>query len=214
MDDANKTREELIAYEIHDGLVQEITGAKMLLESLLQDEEAAPQRMRAEIRQAVELAGRAVVEARRLIEGLRPAVLEEWGVAAAVRKLIRDRGATRPTVEFSADLERERLDPLVEASLYRIVQEAVANATRHSDSDRVQVRLSQVGGRIYLEIRDWGRGFDPERVGANCLGLQGIREQARLLRGRAVIESAPSEGTRILVDLPAREARKELVSLS
>jgi len=199
----------LIAYEIHDGLVQEITGAHMRLEALLQDEEFRSARLQGEVRRAAELCGRALAEARRLIDGLRPPVLDEMGLVAAVRHLIEGRGTTKPAIEFSADLGVERLDPLLEVSLYRIVQEGIANATRHSGSDRVRVRLSQVGGRVHLEIRDWGRGFDPEHVGANRFGLQGIRERARLLRGRAVIDSAPAEGTRVFVDLPATAEARE-----
>jgi signal transduction histidine kinase len=205
----------LIAYEIHDGLVQEITGAHMRLEALLQDEELGSPRLRAEVRCAAGLCGRALAEARRLIDGLRPPVLDERGVVAAVRHLIEERGAATPAIEFSAEPGVERLDPLLEVSLYRIVQEGIANATRHSGSDRVRVRLSQVGGRVQLEIRDWGRGFDPQHVGASRFGLQGIRERARLLRGRATIDSAPAEGTRVFVDLPATvEARQKVVSLS
>jgi len=205
----------LIAYEIHDGLVQEITGAHMGLEALLQEEELLSPRLRAEVRRAAELCGRALAEARRLIDGLRPPVLDEKGVVAAVRHLIEDRDTMEPAIEFSADLGVEHLDPLLEVALYRIVQEGIANATRHSGSDRVRIRLSQVGGRVHLEIRDWGRGFDPEHVGASRFGLQGIRERARLLRGRAVIDSAPAEGTRVFVDLPAAaEAREEVVSTS
>jgi signal transduction histidine kinase len=96
------------------------------------------------------------------------------------------------------------LDSLLENALFRIVQEAITNARRHSKSTRVWVELTQEDDHFLLTIQDWGKGFSLNQIGDGCYGLEGIRERARLLGGRATIESEPEKGTRIRVELPVR----------
>ena len=192
----------LVAYEIHDGLVQEATGAQMHLEAALEIGQVPPGPARDQIELALELVRRAVSEGRRLISGLRLPVLEQSGVVAAIECLIKEQPQDGPSIEFIADVQFERLEALLETTIYRIAQEAITNVRRHSKSDRAEIRLSQKNDRIQIEIRDWGVGFDPAHIERERLGLEGIRERARLLRGRAEIDSAPGEGTRVFVDLP------------
>jgi signal transduction histidine kinase len=194
---------QIIAYEIHDGLVQDVTAAKMLLSSILKCGNLSDIEVRKQIEEAGMLVQKAVDEARRLISGLRPPILEELGVVSAISHLIDNLPHNNLIIDFSAEVQSERLDPLLEAAIYRIVQQAINNIQRHSRADRAEIRLTRQGEWIRLEIQDWGIGFDPSRVGEDRFGLQGIRDRARLMRGRAVIDSAPGKGTRIIVDLPA-----------
>jgi two-component system sensor histidine kinase DegS len=152
------------------------------------------------------LIGRSIGEARVLISGLRPPVLDELGVVAAIESLIEGQQAEALSIEFTEQVQFDRLEPLLEGTIYRIAQEAITNVRRHSQSQRAEVRLTQVGDRVHLEIQDWGVGFEPAQVAENRFGLQGIHERARLLRGRALIESAPGKGTRVFVDLPLAPA--------
>ena len=205
MEDVLRSQEwdrRLIAYEIHDGLVQEAIGAHMHLEALLETGQVPPGPARDQIELALELVRRAVNEGRRLISGLRLPVLEQSGVVAAIECLIKEQPQDGPSIEFIADVQFERLEALLETTIYRIAQEAITNVRRHSKSDRAEIRLSQKDDRIRIEIRDWGVGFDPAHIERKRLGLEGIRERARLLRGRVEIDSAPGEGTRVFVDLP------------
>jgi len=199
----------LIAYEIHDGLVQDATAALMQLESVLQSRQL-PGAVREEVQLAASLVGRSVAQARELIGGLRPPILDELGVVAAIEYLIESGHGERPSVKLTTQVQFDRLDPLLEATIYRIVQGAITNVKRHSQSDRSEIRLTQVGDRLHIEVEDWGIGFDPAGVGKDRFGLQGIRERARLLGGRAVISSAPGKGTRVFVDLPVVPALQEL----
>jgi signal transduction histidine kinase len=192
----------LVAYEIHDGLVQHATGAQLHLERLLASESLLTGRARDGVELALRLIRKSVDEARQLISGLRPPLLDEQGVLAAVRYMIDDQPAEGPSIRLDARVRFERLEPLLEAAIFRIVQEAITNATRHGKSDRIEVRLTQVDDRLQVEIVDWGVGFDPGSVGGDRMGLQGIRERARLLGGRAEIESAPGKGARVFVELP------------
>jgi PAS domain S-box-containing protein len=200
----------LIAYEIHDGLVQDATAAQMELETLLQSQ--LPLSVRDQIQRVANLLCKSVSQARELINGLRPPVLDELGVVSAIEYLLESKQGERPSVQFTAQVQFDRLQPLLEATVYRIVQEAITNVKRHSRSDRSEIRLTQVGDRLHIEIEDWGIGFDPASVAKDRFGLQGIRERARLLRGRAVISSAPGKGTRIFVDLPVAPALEEVAS--
>jgi len=192
----------LLAYEIHDGLVQDVTAAQMRLESLLRTGGVPPGPARRELELALSLVRKAVRESRELIGGLRPPILDELGVVPAIEYLIDDQPGEGPSIELKVQVQFDRLEPLLEGTIYRIVQEAITNVRRHSKSDRAEIRLVQVDNRIQLEIRDWGVGFNPADVQQKRLGLQGIRERARLMHGWAAIDSSPGEGTRIFVDLP------------
>jgi signal transduction histidine kinase len=145
-------------------------------------------------------------EARRLISGVRPPILDESGVVAAVAHLVHDPAFEQgPKIDFRSRVTFNRLDPVLENVVYRIVQEGLTNARNHSKSPKILVSLLQRGDRLRIEIRDWGLGFDPKHVPGNRFGVEGIRERARLLEGKCSIRSKPGAGTSILVELPVVE---------
>ena len=157
---------------------------------------------REQVQEASRLVQKALDEARQLIGGLRPPILEEMGVVSAISYLIDNLPRNKIAIDFDAKVQSERFEPLLEATIYRIVQQAINNIQRHSRASRAKIGLTQQGNWIHVEIQDWGIGFDPSSVNEDRFGLQGIRDRARLMRGRAVIESAPGKGTHINVDLP------------
>ena len=200
---------QLIAYEIHDGLAQQLVGSIMQFQLYdhLKDEE--PQEASQAYDVAMKLLRQSHLEARRLIGGLRPPILDESGVVAAISALVNEqRSQGGPSVEFRSRVEFDRLAATLENAIYRIVQEGLANAFKHSNSKKARVQLTQHGDQVQIEICDWGVGFDPESVKENCYGLEGIRERARLLGGQVRIESEPGQGTRIIVDLPVVPAER------
>ena len=99
--------------------------------------------------------------------------------------------------------------PIIENAVYRIAQEALANACRHSKAEKVLLELVQNGGQIRIEVQDRGVGFNPKNVEESRFGLAGIRERARLLGGIAIIESQEGQGTRIVAELPILLRRPE-----
>jgi signal transduction histidine kinase len=200
---AHERDRQLTAYEIHDGFVQEAVGAKMHLEAFQRRLATMPHAPTADLDASIKLLGHAVAEGRRLITGLRPPIIDEAGIVAALEYLVREHHVPGVLeIEFAHQTSFDRLTPLLEGSIFRIVQETLTNVARHSHSERALVRLTQDGDRLRLEIRDWGVGFDPGTVLEHRYGLQSIRERARLLRGKAVIGSRRGEGTCIVVDLP------------
>jgi signal transduction histidine kinase len=133
-------------------------------------------------------------------------IIDEAGVVEAVRHFIAEDysdPSLRVDLSFSAGFDR--LDPMLESAIYSIVQEAVTNVKRHSQSGTAAVELTRDDHRLLLKIRDEGVGFDPNRVSNERFGLRGIRERARLFGGHATIDSAPGDGTRITVDLPLEQ---------
>jgi len=199
--DANERDRRLIAYEIHDGVVQDMTGALMFLQTGLS---LVPQETegRHELSRGAQFLSTAIGEIRRLLNGLRPLSLEQGGVIAALDDLVTRMMEEDFTVDFQHQVDFVRLAPSLEMAIYRTVQEGVNNARRHSGTDRVEVTLEQQNRSILLCISDQGRGFDPSQVDPRRYGLSGIRERASLLGGTARIETAPGEGTTITVALP------------
>jgi len=193
----------LIAYEIHDGLAQQLAAATMYCSAFDQLRESDPEGAARSHEAGAIMLQKALAEARRLISGLRPAVLDDSGLIAAVGSLALDLQAREGIeVEFTEDVRFERLDPVWENSLFRIAQESLTNAARYSGTKRIRIGLIQQADRLILEVQDWGSGFDPQKVRQECFGLKGIRERAALLGGTATIDSSLGEGTRIHVEVP------------
>jgi len=207
--DLHERDRQLIAYEIHDGFAQQLTGAQFNLEAF----QRLPERDSAEAQSlldaGVRLLSDSIDETRRLISGLRPPVLDEFGIVAAVEYLVcENREHQGIPIEFHHDVRFDRLAPPLESTIFRMVQESLTNACQHSQSDRLCIDVTQRDDRIAVEVRDWGVGFDPDAIEEHRFGLRGIRERARLFGGEATVESAPGKGTRVLVDLPVIEAAR------
>lgn len=136
--------------------------------------------------------------------------LDESGVVAAIVHLVYDPALDEgPKIELRNKVSFNRLAPIMENVIYRIVQEGLSNARNHGKSKRIVVSLLQRGDRLRIEIRDWGIGFDPKAVPDNHFGIQGIHERARLLGGKCSIKSKPGHGTRVKVELPLVEREED-----
>ncbi len=196
---------ELIAYEIHDGIVQYATGSVMLLEACMGDHN--DKTTARNLQMTAEQMRKIIEEGRRLMNGLRPPVLDESGVVEAIGELLVDIEAhTGLRVVFDHDVRFDRLDPRLEGAIFRIVQEALNNVRRHGKTDHAAVQMIQRNGLLEVAVRDQGVGFDLQNVRLESFGLRGIRERARLFGGDAKIESEPGEGTVVLVTLPTQAA--------
>lgn len=189
----------LVAYEIHDGLVQYVTASLMHLDSLVQL--LPPEVPRENLDVSRSLLRQALAEARRLISGLRPPILDEAGVVAAIDYLVREQ-LDDCQITFHHNVLSERFAPLLESAVFRICQEALTNVRRHSRASQATIDLVEDDETVRLSIRDNGAGFQSTAISGKTFGLQGIRERTRLLGGQANIESAVGAGTRINVVLP------------
>jgi signal transduction histidine kinase len=148
-----------------------------------------------------------VEEARRVIEGLRPAALDDFGLAAAVRLLVEGLRSDGWRVDYEEGLGTERLPGEAETALYRVAQEALTNARKHADTTTARVRLMHRGERVRLEVRDFGCGFEPSAAPGGAgpgerVGINGMRERTTLLGGGFEIRSRPGEGTTVVAEVP------------
>ncbi|MEK6592442.1 MAG: PAS domain-containing protein [Pseudomonadota bacterium] len=200
-----------VARELHDEIGQALTAVKINLQSLLRQKEVKP--LLASVDDCIAIVDGALGQVRSMSLDLRPSQLDDLGLVAALRWYL-DRQARMAgvTVGFTADPLPRRLDAAVETACFRIAQEAVTNALRHSRAQRVWVELRQHGDELGLEIRDNGTGFDvvAARGGAvsgRSLGLLGMEERAGLAGGRLEIVSAANKGTEIHVRFSLVKAR-------
>jgi PAS domain S-box-containing protein len=190
-----------LARELHDALGQKLALVSLELDSLRQAETRAGirERLEAVLRQV----GEAAVDLQRLSRQLHPAVLFDLGLHAALESECELASRLHP---IRAVCHCDPLPPLredVSLALYRIAQEAIRNAARHSGADRVEVFVGSDGRWVKLRVQDRGRGFDAGAIrGKAGLGLVSIRERARLVDGEAKIDSAPGRGTAIKVRVP------------
>lgn len=190
------------------GLAQQIAGAKMQFETFGRLAGGGSADARHAQAETARLLNESLAEVRRLIGGLQPPILDEQGVVPAVEHYLHEaENYLGMRIEFLSDVSFHRLEPMLENTLLRVVQEGVTNAEKYSQSDRVRVELRQEGPSVRLVIQDWGVGLDPARATAG-FGLEGIRQRTRLHGGEALVESPPGQGVRIVVTLPLVE-RKE-----
>ncbi|WP_254510077.1 sensor histidine kinase [Anatilimnocola floriformis] len=198
---------QLLAFEIHDGVVQDMAGAAMLLESAARQATFENPAAAANLEKGIRTLRDSVAEARRLIRGLIPVVLDQAGFIASLQKLVRrfeeDHGLQ---VSLTTNVQLRHLAPAFEMIILRIVQEALNNVSRHSGASAAKVCVEQSGQQLLLTIADDGSGFDPTQVKSTRYGLTGMKERARLIGGVTQIDSQPGRGTRVQVTLPLAEA--------
>ncbi|HEX7184916.1 MAG TPA: sensor histidine kinase [Thermoanaerobaculia bacterium] len=200
-----------LARELHDGLGQTLTALTNQLERLQQKlGEPDSGELAVRLADSVEMARLALNETRELSRLLRPPVLDDLGLKAALSWLTRTlEQRTGLRVELDLRGLDERLDPEVETLVFRLIQEALTNVLRHSGVDRAQVAVSRAGGRLELRVADHGRGFDVQaaltgREAATGSGLRGMRDRLELFGGRLEISST-GEGTLVSAAVPLLE---------
>jgi PAS domain S-box-containing protein len=196
-----------LAYELHDGLAQVVTSAHQHLQAFAGRHRPRAPQARQELDRVLDLARRAVQEVRRVIAGLRPTVLEDFGLAAALQMhvaALRDEGWEISCQELLGD---ERLPPPVEMVFFRVALEALTNVRKHAQTTNARLTLERQGQSLRLVVQDWGCGFDPAAPPARAglgegIGLRGMRERIALLGGQWSIESRPGGGTLIVAIVP------------
>lgn len=195
------------ARELHDESLQSLAGLRVLLSAARRSD---PEEFNRLLTQGIEQVDRAIAEMRRLIADLRPTTLDELGLGASLEALAERLALGRVIdVEMNVDLDfhsgrtPQRLVPEIEDTAYRLVQEALNNAARHSGTDRARVEVIESGETLRICVSDEGCGFDP-RLRTEGFGLIGMRERVALAGGTLELQSSPGNGTSILALLPAR----------
>lgn len=192
-----------IARDLHDHAGQLMTALIIQVAQLVAQAETTGNPLLEPLRQLHGLAQQALDDLRKLVYELRPAILDDLGLAAAIRWYV-ETYVRAAGIEAEVEVQglEERLSAEVETVAFRIVQEALTNVLRHARARRVQVRLLRRDETLFALVRDDGVGFDPEEVGRRTFGIAGMRERAELVGGSVQILSAPGAGTTVLARLP------------
>jgi two-component system, NarL family, sensor histidine kinase DevS len=195
------------ARELHDETLQELAAVAILLSSARR--QGSPGELPAAIDEAVEHARSAVAALRGLIDDLRPAALDQLGLQAALERLAgRTQELSAIEIALGVDLDYEqgrratRLPASIEDAVFRVVQEALTNVTKHSGAAQAWITVQEANGGVTLLVRDDGQGFS-EPAADEGFGLLGMRERVSLLGGVFTVESAPGSGTTVSALLPA-----------
>jgi signal transduction histidine kinase len=197
-----------VSYEVHDGLAQTAAGAHQLLQAFARQHPPDSEKGRKDLARALQLVQQTVGEARYVIADLRPTALDDFGLAAAVRLQVEKISSEGSQVDYEEALGNERLPPEVETALFRVAQEALTNVHKHAPSARVKITLRRLNDAVRLQVRDWGPGFNPEKITdgggpGERLGLSSMRERVALLGGHLEVHSRPGEGTEVVAEIPS-----------
>lgn len=196
-----------LARELHDGLGQNLTALANRLVRLRDalDDAGSDPRLREQAEAAIALCRGSLEDTRQLSRLLRPPILDDLGLEAALQWLARsvdDSGAMAVVTEIES---LPALEGEVQTLLFRVAQEALTNAARHAGAQSVLLRLSERDGAVHLQAIDDGVGCDVERaLRSGGSGLGGMRERLRLYGGRLEMRSAPGQGTRLRAVVPLR----------
>lgn len=202
-----------IARELHDETSQSLAALALNIDTAnlaLAAGEPAEAVQHLQISKAI--AARLLDDVHRLIRDLRPSLLDDLGLSAAIAWYGEQR--LKPlgiAVEFQRDGTDQRLPDAIETAIFRIAQEAIANVVKHAKASKVRIALQVRGGFVALAIEDDGRGFEVPRtdaaalMGSQGMGLQSIQERVSALGGEMSIQSAPGKGTRLFIRIPLLE---------
>ena len=204
--DVEERQRKHISRELHDSIGQYLTAIKFSLENTLQQLTEKQDIVRATqlLETGKNLLRQTIEEVRRIMMDLRPSILDDLGILATISWFCRELQSVCTNMQVEQDIQvgEEDVPEPMKIIIYRILQEALNNAVKHSGADRVRVTLSWVDDRLQLTVQDNGRGFDLKKVASNYdipvmqgLGLLSMRERAELTGGLLRIKTAPGQGT-------------------
>jgi PAS domain S-box-containing protein len=210
---AQEEERRAVAYDLHDGLTQFVMASHMHMEAFkIAYHKGNAERAMREMDKGLRYLGDAVIESRRLVNGLRSLALDDLGLAGALEQLFAEEKtrAGWTEAEFLHNIADERFDKTLETAVYRVAQEALTNIRKHAGAGRVRLMLLSEPAalddfmQLALDVRDWGGGFEPDqRIDDYAhVGLQGMEERARLMGGSFAVHSRSGEGTQIHAVFP------------
>jgi signal transduction histidine kinase len=189
-----------LARELHDILAHTLSGLIIQLEAIKALKDKKPEDAEATLDQALEIARSGLTETRRALKDLRATQLDDLGLKLALENLARTYILkTGIPIDFSIQNSAEPLTPQVEQAIYRIAQEALENASRHSHASRIRFIFHREGGGIEMRVQDNGRGFDFNKLPqVERLGIRGMIERSVAIGGNVDLESHPGEGAEVI----------------
>ena len=197
-----ENEKQTLCHEFHDGLIQYAVGALMICESYQARSTAHSAADTRDIEYAASSLRKGIEDGRRVIRGIRPAVLDDVGLSAAIEEILADWTDPSLHVTVTIDPQANRLPPELQTTLYRITQEALANVRKHSHSKTVSIGLFVSDTLVQLKVQDTGDGFEPDNTKTGGFGLLGMKERAKLAGGEVRIVSRRGAGTTVICTVP------------
>ena len=197
-----------VAYEVHDGLAQVAVAAHQNLQAFARRHPPESEKGKKELDVVLRQVRATVSDARRVIANLRPTALDDLGLVAAISLEVERLSEEGYHVNYEEHLGGDRLPEEVEITLFRVAQEALTNMRKHAATKWVSIDLRRQDGEVCLEVRDYGRGFDPASLATleggpgERVGFQGMRERVGMLGGELAIRSHPGAGTSVAATIP------------
>ena len=198
--EVQESEKQFLCREFHDGLIQYAVGSLMSLEGYKNDPPGTD--VSAVIDTVIGNLRKGIDDGRRVIRGIRPAVLDDLNLEAAMHDLVHQFSTADMMVKVDCDPSIGRLTASVQTAIYRVVQEALNNARKHSGTDVVRIALRKANGELQIDVMDFGCGFDSKTASTGGFGLLGMTERVRLLGGECEVQSEIDAGTQIRVRLP------------
>lgn len=206
MIDGQEKERQRLSRDLHDGLGQSLIAIKLQLENYCETVSSGDHQKMEKIKTYFE---QTIEDIRRMSNDLAPSVLEEFGLTTGLRNLcLNFSNQSGIAIRYENSGKIPPLEKKISIYLYRICQEALSNAIRHSGATNIEVQLNYTDGLLQLQVKDNGKGFDPEKVskhGSN--GLSNLRERTQLLNGFLQIISSPEKGTRIRFECKIHEKK-------
>lgn len=193
-----------ISLELHDGLGQYLVAANMNFESVKKATERLPEKRKSQFERGLSLLKSALSETRSIAQNLMPKAIADYGLIPTVKNLVRDfENSTDINFIFDHNCDELQLKEQAEINLYRIFQEAISNAVRHSDCSNISIDLKLTGDTLTLVFEDDGIGTElSEQEEERGLGLRSIKTRVDNLKGTLDIQSQPRQGMRLLITIP------------
>lgn len=204
--EAQENERRRISRELHDGLGQLLSAAKLNIGMIEFAQNQSKERAGEILKQIDTIVSKAIVEARRIAHDLRPTTLDDFGLIPALRILCQEFSKlTGIKVKFQVSQLLERIEPKVEIAIYRIIQESFNNISKYAEATEVSLDLYRKENYVYVRVKDNGSGFDVDssksKKTGHGFGLLNMKERAELVGGKVEILSTPGQGTEVLLEI-------------
>ncbi|MBG0790386.1 MAG: PAS domain S-box protein [Desulfovibrionaceae bacterium] len=202
-----------ISRDLHDNVAQDLSSIMLKMETLFDDQSCVNDELMDRGRNVAEILHKAIASVRDIAYGLRPPALEQFGLVGALETLCQDVASKHSYVVdfFATGLEDIQMDYDAEINIYRMIQEAVRNISRHAGASKATIRMVKSHPDILIRIEDNGRGFNLDQrlekaAAEKRMGVRSMEERTRLFGGVMEIQSLPGTGTRVLIKIPIEKA--------
>ena len=210
--DAREKERKHIAQDLHDSIGGKLTGLKYSLENIASELHPGRCSIEGKLVETVKAVRSTIEEVQRITKNLHPSILDDLGLISAVRGYCREFQHFYPSIKvyLKLDIDEQRVAESIKILIYRVLQEAMNNVSKHSEAENVMVSMNNSARKNILMIKDDGKGFEPKCAAVSSglfehFGLESMRERTELFGGQFILHSAKGKGTKITASWPLKD---------